>query len=683
MSNKTIGLCLIVKNEAHIITRCLEHARRLIDYVLIVDTGSSDGTQQVIRDYLSRENLPGQVIDEPWRDFAYNRTFALRALRAVGGIDYRLMIDADNVIHYADDFDPAQFKAGLTEDTYQVLMQHGSSWYYLPWLTSNSLDCAYRGVLHEFLECPGAKSRGTATGFWFEQIQDSARNRNPRKFQDDVKVLKKAIREETDPSMVSRYTFYLAQSYRDAGQLTDSLDTYKQRTQQGGWSEEVWYSLQQVALLHDRLKHSESIVLSAYLAAYQFRPQRAESLVELARYCRLREKYALARLFAEKAKDMARPTDILFLDASTYEWRALDEYAVASYWTGNYEECRATCETLLAGATLSEAQRNRIIANLNFARTKLGLPAYSEPANKLSASKLPNKSTVPQEETVNLVLVKINQHSAIFSELLDALEASFQELGVKTSRSENQLKQGAVNLLLGACVFDAERLLQTTRGHSFIVYQVEPLSATQGFLAAHPDYLELLRCANTVWDYSENNLDFLCRAGVKNPTCLPPAYHPSLECHLPPVEKDIDVFFAGAPSQRRITLLEQLKSHGLKVESPFGLYGEARNRLMQRSKILLNIHQHDGLNQLEEVRLSFLLANRCFVVSEDSDSNPYGGGVIFSPYEQLVDTCLHYASVSADARAETAEMGYQAITKRRMVDFLRPIWTTLTQSLEK
>jgi glycosyltransferase involved in cell wall biosynthesis len=383
MKRNTIGLCLIVKNEAHIIVRCLENARRLIDYVLVVDTGSTDGTQQVIRDYLDKQNIPGQVINEPWRDFAYNRTFALRALRSIAGIEYRMMIDADNVIHYADDFDPARFKATLTEDTYQVRMQHGSSWYYLPWLTSNALDCSYRGVLHEFLECSGAKTRGTAEGFWFEQIQDSARNRNPRKFQDDVKVLKKAIREETDPFMISRYTFYLAQSYRDAGQLTDSLDTYKRRTQQGGWPEEVWYALQQVAVLHERLNHSESIVLHAYLAAYQFRPQRAESLVEMARYCRLREKYTLARLFAEKATHITRPNDLLFLDASVYEWRALDELAVASYWTGDYEDCKTSCETLLASESLPESERSRIVSNLTFSCTALGLsPANNYPSKK-------------------------------------------------------------------------------------------------------------------------------------------------------------------------------------------------------------------------------------------------------------------------------------------------------------
>ena len=88
-----IGLCMIVKNEARVIRRCLESVLPLLDYVLIVDTGSNDGTQQAIRDFLREKDLPGEVVEEPWRDFAYNRSFALQKLRERQDIDYGLMIN--------------------------------------------------------------------------------------------------------------------------------------------------------------------------------------------------------------------------------------------------------------------------------------------------------------------------------------------------------------------------------------------------------------------------------------------------------------------------------------------------------------------------------------------------------------------------------------------------------------
>jgi glycosyltransferase involved in cell wall biosynthesis len=132
---KTIGLCMIVKNEARIILRCLSSVRPLVDYVLIEDTGSNDGTQAIVRDYLAREGLPGDVFDEPWRDFAYNRSLALARLRAVASVDYALVMDADDILVIEDGFDAAVFKAGLTSDLYHVAIRQDPDRPPLKWST--------------------------------------------------------------------------------------------------------------------------------------------------------------------------------------------------------------------------------------------------------------------------------------------------------------------------------------------------------------------------------------------------------------------------------------------------------------------------------------------------------------------------------------------------------------------
>src|SRR5690242_484513 len=93
-ATKTIGLCMIVKDEAAVIERCLDSVRPLIDYALIEDTGSTDGTQEIVRAYLRRHGIAGEVIEEPWRDFAYNRTHVMARLRDRVSIDYALIMDA-------------------------------------------------------------------------------------------------------------------------------------------------------------------------------------------------------------------------------------------------------------------------------------------------------------------------------------------------------------------------------------------------------------------------------------------------------------------------------------------------------------------------------------------------------------------------------------------------------------
>ena len=208
---------MIVKNEAHIIARCLSGVVPLVDYMLIVDTGSTDGTQDAARRFLQQQNIPGEIVEQPWRDFAHNRSAALAYLRRRADIDYALMIDADEVLVYDDDFDATAFKRALSADLYDIKTVMGDTAYHRPQLCANRKPFHYKAVLHEYLECSEPFTRQNAEGFFNRPIQDSARNKNPRKYLDDAAILEAALTTETDPFLVSRYTFYLAQSYRDGG----------------------------------------------------------------------------------------------------------------------------------------------------------------------------------------------------------------------------------------------------------------------------------------------------------------------------------------------------------------------------------------------------------------------------------------------------------------------------------
>jgi len=83
-------------------------------------------------------------------------------------------------------------------------------------------------------------------------------------------------------------------------------------------------------------------VVAAHLAAWAAAPGRAEPLVEAARLERRRQRYPLAALYAREATRIPMPgPHALFVEPSAYGWRAWDELAVASYWTGAHEEGRA------------------------------------------------------------------------------------------------------------------------------------------------------------------------------------------------------------------------------------------------------------------------------------------------------------------------------------------------------
>jgi len=91
-----LGLCMIVKDESHIIHEVLECVRHLIDTWCIVDTGSTDNTIQIIRNFFDIHDIQGELHEREWKGFGLSRSEALKLCD--GKMDYILMIDADDLI---------------------------------------------------------------------------------------------------------------------------------------------------------------------------------------------------------------------------------------------------------------------------------------------------------------------------------------------------------------------------------------------------------------------------------------------------------------------------------------------------------------------------------------------------------------------------------------------------------
>ena len=245
-----------------------------------------------LRHVSRRVGLPGEVYDEPWRDFAYNRSHALARLRENKGIDYALIIDADDQLVVEAGFDVAVFKGSLSQDLYYVPLRHGLVQYHVQRLCSNKLDFRYRGVLHEFIEGPQNISSGSASGFYILSGREGARSQDPDKYHKDAALLEKALQTEKDKFLRSRYTFYLARSYRDAGEKEKALANYLKRAALGHWKEEIFDSLYNAAELLKAMGRPFDKVVAMYLLASDAVTSRAEALHAASRFCRENEKFA-------------------------------------------------------------------------------------------------------------------------------------------------------------------------------------------------------------------------------------------------------------------------------------------------------------------------------------------------------------------------------------------------------
>jgi predicted SAM-dependent methyltransferase/glycosyltransferase involved in cell wall biosynthesis len=374
MGNERICLSMIVKNEAPVIERCLKSVLPIIDCWVICDTGSTDGTQDIIRKFFAAHNKRGELHERPWKDFAHNRSEALELARDKA--DYSLIIDADDTLELPTGFHMPRLK--LDSYTFEIL--HQQLRYPRAQLVRNTLPWRYEGVLHEFLSCgrddkgnrifSESQSQKPLPGVRIRMTEEGARRRQSEieRYGRDARVLEAALETETDPFLVSRYTFYLAQTYENAGEPEKALALYLKRSALGFWQQEVYISLYEAAKLKTQLNHAPEDVLEAYAAAARCDPTRAEALHGAARYCREHQRFQQGYEFAKRAIKLRPPEAALFGETWIYDYGALDEYAVNAYWTERYEESLRACRQMLKpGSKTPESEKDRIKANARFA----------------------------------------------------------------------------------------------------------------------------------------------------------------------------------------------------------------------------------------------------------------------------------------------------------------------------
>jgi len=359
-----ICLNMIVKNEASDIERCLNSVKPYIDYYLISDTGSTDNTPEIIRKVM--DGVPGEIVFHDWVNFGYNREKILQEAYKYPDIDYCLIIDADEELKVEDKsaFD------NLTADAYYIERRIGSFSYKLPALLNiKKVDWHWKGAVHNYLV--GANVQETLEGVFIVSHKGgggkSSGVSSKEKFLNDATLLEQELKRNPNDA---RSRFYLAQSYRDAGDYKRAYENYLKRTKMGGWAQEVYYALFQLAAC--KWKSNNVFPTEDFLNAYDYRPTRSEAIYEVARHYRLvKKQYHLAYIFAKAGYEIPPTKDVLFIHRDIEEWRMADELAVSAYKVGKFKESEELCDELLSNGKLPEREIERVKKNREFARGKL------------------------------------------------------------------------------------------------------------------------------------------------------------------------------------------------------------------------------------------------------------------------------------------------------------------------
>jgi glycosyltransferase involved in cell wall biosynthesis len=299
---KTIALCMIVKNESKIIKRCFDSVKDYIDCYVICDTGSIDGTQNIIREYWAKHNIPGHLHQIPWKNFGYNRTMLMKLSK--NKADYGLLMDADFVLQV----DTHDFKEKIDKDAYFVDYTGKLSSPQLLFINL-SYDWLYRGTTHEIIRCKQDVKSARMGHFKIKHEADGANKTDA--YKRDVELLLKE-----SPS--ARTFFYLGQSYIKLGQWESAIKSYKNSIKLDNWDQQIYCSQLRIGYCMLKTGYDFEISGQQLLSAYDYRKTRLEALYLFVLECYYTKRYELGLKHGDV--EVSMPDDILFVQRDIYDY---------------------------------------------------------------------------------------------------------------------------------------------------------------------------------------------------------------------------------------------------------------------------------------------------------------------------------------------------------------------------
>lgn len=333
------GLVMIVKNEAYQLRPLLKSVLPYIDHWAILDTGSTDGTQDMIREELG--SIPGELFEEPFVDYSYSRN---RALQLYGNRTvYRLMMDGGDEL--IDGPKMRQYLQSIRDkkdiECIKIEWRWSGQLLMVPHLCRTDAPWKYFGRVHNYLArldgtFPWVNCHSCVVKHTVPNTEEEA-ERHRKKWFRDIEVLKDEL--EKNPSD-GRSSFYLAQSYSSVGMMKEAFLEYQRSYAIKGWIEREYMSAARAARLCEDLSTVPwETCQDWYMKAYQAMPNRAEPLLHIGRHYRTSKKYNLCYAYMSLAMRIPFPEEASQdISRTTYEREIPDDFSVCAYYTNHHEE---------------------------------------------------------------------------------------------------------------------------------------------------------------------------------------------------------------------------------------------------------------------------------------------------------------------------------------------------------
>ena len=258
-----------------------------------------------------------------------------------------------------------------------------------------------------------------------------------------------------------------------------------------------------------------------------------------------------------------------------------------------------------------------------------------------------------------------------YKEIIETIRWGLADIGFNVTVSDNSLASDRVNVIVGVQML-GEQDLKKPPGNT-IVYNFEQIR-TAHLTDLKPE-IRFVADHFLIWEYSESNLESWKRIC---PTCrvvhVPVGWAPILKRIEKRAPQDIDVLIYGLPGQLRLEIFQELCDSGMKCLFVCGLYGKARDELISRAKLVLNLNLYDRSRIFEIVRVSYLLANAKAVVADIQEGtfveSDLESAVAFAKPELIRQTCEHLLD-DDQARSALENRGRETIERRHISPILK------------
>lgn len=399
MSDPKIGLLMMVKNETKTFHKSLNSVIGHIDLLIIFDTGSTDNTIQIVKEFSKKHNIPLHLKQGEFVNFSVSRNISLDFAEKTDA-DFLLLLDSNDELQGGDKLRKFAKKYINSPTTGFLTCQHWWSGQYDKYFNirfvRNKRGWRYVGSVHEWM-----KNTGVPKGekeppvvrmpddIVIYQDRTNDDDKSSKRFtRDKILLLKDYQENPQDP----RTVFYLAQTCSCLDDKEEAFYYYKIRSTMEGFQEEKFHSFLRCGNFSQDLNHSWYDSLSWYMKAFEH-SERVEPLIKISEYYVSRKKWVLAYTFIDLACKLDYPyKSILFVDERAYSYKRWHLMGIIGYYAGRFKSGKIGCLRAIEKGVNKKLDENNLRYYLDKEK-ELGV--ISEDCNsKISEKKITKKEFI-------------------------------------------------------------------------------------------------------------------------------------------------------------------------------------------------------------------------------------------------------------------------------------------------